>query len=219
MIRPPDDGGRGRLLALEGIDGCGKSTQARMLADSLGALLTFEPGDTELGAALRTLLLRPGGHPRTPRAEALLMMADRAEHVAEVVEPALLAGRWVVTDRYSGSTLAYQGWGRILDVEALRVISRWAADGREPDLTVLVDVSVDVARERLLGVAPDRLERLDATFFERVRQGFLAEAAADPSGWAVVDGSGGPDEVAGAVRRVVRERTGWPTARTGADDG
>ncbi|MCI4318420.1 MAG: dTMP kinase, partial [Thermoplasmata archaeon] len=108
MTDPP----RGRLIALEGVDGCGKSTQSRLLATSLGAELTFEPGATDLGRELRTLLLGRSDLPVDPHAEALLMAADRAQHVAEVIDPALRVGRWVVTDRYSASTLAYQGWGR-----------------------------------------------------------------------------------------------------------
>ena len=106
---------RGRLIALEGIDGCGKSTQAASLAEALGARLTFEPGATPVGAALRELLLAPDAPPPSPRAEALLMAADRAEHVARVLAPALAAGEWVVTDRYAGSTIAYQGYGQGLD--------------------------------------------------------------------------------------------------------
>src|SRR3984957_18474074 len=140
---------RGRLLALEGIDGCGKSTQARNLAATLGARLTHEPGATELGVALRRLLLAPDAPPISLRAEALLMAADRAEHIALVVAPALAAGEWVVSDRFSGSTLAYQGYGRGLDVDGLLPVVAWAADGLVPDLSVLVDVPVPVARARL----------------------------------------------------------------------
>jgi dTMP kinase len=136
---------RGRLLALEGIDGCGKSTQARALAELLGARLTHEPGGTVLGASLRQLLLEPDAPPVTLRAEALLMAADRAEHVEKVIEPALAEGQWVVSDRFSGSTLAYQGYGRGLDVGELQRLIEWATGGLTPDISIVVDVPVDVA--------------------------------------------------------------------------
>src|SRR3984885_7287137 len=135
----------GRLLVLEGIDGCGKSTQARALAGALGARLTHEPGATELGAKLRRLLRAPDAPPVSLRAEALLMAADRAEHVALVVAPALAAGEWVVSDRFSGSTLAYQGYGRGLEVAELRRVVEWAAAGVAADLSIVIDVPVPLA--------------------------------------------------------------------------
>jgi len=201
---------RGRLIAIEGIDGSGKTTQARLLADALGALGTHEPGATALGRSVRALVLEPDGEPVSPRAEALLMAADRAQHVVEVVAPALDGGRWVVTDRYCGSTLAYQGYGQGLALDELEGLVRWAAQGIDADLNVLVDVAPDVADARR-SATPDRLERLDAGFHTRVRQGYLALAAADPGHWAVVDGSGIEAEVADAVRAVVESRLGWPT--------
>jgi dTMP kinase len=202
--------GRGRLVALEGIDGCGKSTQARLLAERLGAVLTAEPGATALGAALRRLLLDPDLPPLSARAEALLMAADRAEHVDEVVEPALAAGRWVVTDRYSGSTIAYQGHGRELDLDGLRRLVTWAAAGLAADLVVVLDVPLALARDRLGRARPDRLEGLDEGFHARVREGFLAQAAADPERWVVVDASGTVDDVSGAVGDAVASRLGAP---------
>jgi dTMP kinase len=199
--------GRGRLIAIEGIDGSGKSTQARLLADALGALLTHEPGATALGLELRRLLLESSGSAISPSAEALLMAADRAQHVFEVVVPALESGRWVVTDRFSASTLAYQGYGRALDLEALRALVDWAAGGLTPDLTVLVALAPEQARARRSQGA-DRLERLDAAFHERVRQGYLALAAADPATWVVVDGAPPESSVVSAVHRAVTERLG-----------
>jgi dTMP kinase len=199
----------GRLIAFEGIDGCGKSTQARLLSKSLGALYTFEPGDTGLGAALRKLLLGPNGV-LSPRTEALLMAADRAQHVDEMVSPALSSGQWVVTDRFNGSTLAYQGAGRGLDVDALGQVVSFATDGLTADLSILVDVPVDVARARIASGDPDRLERLDPAFHQRVADGYRALAHADPDSWAVVDGIGTVKQVAAAVAAVVSERLGRP---------
>jgi dTMP kinase len=202
----------GRLIALEGIDGCGKSTQARLLAEATGALLTFEPGDTALGRRIRSLILGDelGALGPVPRAEALLLAADRAQHVAEVIDPAISEGRWVVSDRFSGSTLAYQGWGRGLELDGLRQVAGWAAGGRWPDLSVLVDVPVDLARQRKASAAPDRLERLGAAFDERVQLGFRHLAFEDPERWLVVDGTGTVDEVAAVVTEGVRARLGWP---------
>jgi dTMP kinase len=199
---------RGRLIALEGIDGCGKSTQAKALAAALGALLTHEPGATPLGAQLRRLLLDPDPGSPAPgaRAETLLMAADRAEHVAQVVEPALASGRWVVTDRYSGSTIAYQGYGRGLGAEGLAELVAWATAGVEADLSVFVDVPVEVASSRRRGA--DRLERLGPEFAARVREGFAAQAAAEPGRWLVVDGTREIDAITAHIVEAVRTRLG-----------
>jgi len=200
--------GRGRLIALEGVDGSGKSTHARLLAESIGALSTAEPGSTDLGTRLRSLLLDADLPPMSHRAEALLMAADRAQHVDEVVLPALEAGRWVVTERFSGSTLAYQGYGRGLDLGGLERLVSWASGGLAPDLTVLLDVPLHEARRRMERGRPDRLERLDGAFHERVRAGYLALAAADPDGWVVMDGTGDAATVAHELEAVVLARLG-----------
>ena len=194
-----------RMIAFEGGEGCGKSTQAARLADRLGAHLTHEPGATRIGGAIRHLLLDPATEGLDARAEALLMAADRAQHVAEVVRPTLAAGRAVVTDRFAGSSLAYQGYGRQLPVEEVEHLSRWAAAGIWPDLVVLLDVPVEVAEARV-GAARDRLEAEGAAFHERVAAGFRALAAADPDLWVVVDGSGSEDEVAARVWDAVIAR-------------
>ncbi|HEY7947882.1 MAG TPA: dTMP kinase [Acidimicrobiales bacterium] len=202
---------RGRLIAIEGIDGSGKTSQVRLLAGAgrVGTMtVTSEPGATVLGAELRGLLLNPELPPVHERSEALLMAADRAQHVAEVVAPALAAGRWVVTDRFSGSTLAYQGYGRGLDVGELRRLVDWATGGISPDLNVLVDVPVAVGRRRRAGGRDDRLESLGDEFQERVRAGYLALAAADPGHWVVVDGVGEVEEVASRLGAAVVERLG-----------
>ena len=197
---------RGRLIALEGIDGCGKSTQAKAVAAAIGAQLTHEPGATPLGALLRRLLLDPDSPAPTPRAETLLMAADRAEHVAEVIEPALASGAWVVTDRYSGSTVAYQGYGRGLGTAGLAEVVAWATDGVQADLSVLVDVPVDVAATRRRG--GDRMERLGPEFAARVREGFLAQAAADPDRWLIVDGTREVEAITAHIVDAVRARLG-----------
>jgi dTMP kinase len=199
---------RGRLIALEGIDGCGKSTQAKAVAAALGALLTHEPGATPLGVQLRRLLLDPDPDvpAPAPRAETLMMVADRAEHVARVIEPALASGAWVVTDRYSGSTIAYQGYGRGLDADGLAEVVAWATAGVDADLSVFVDVPVEVAAARRSGA--DRMERLGPEFAARVAAGFAAQAAADPGHWLVVDGTRDVHAITAHIVDAVRERLG-----------
>jgi dTMP kinase len=206
---PAGAGARGRLIALEGREASGKSTQARLLADALDAVLTREPGGTATGERIRTLLLDGGASRIDARTEALLMAADRAQHVSELIEPALSSGRWVVTDRFSGSLLAYQGFGRGLDVAELRRLTSWASGGLWPDLTILLDVPAEEAASRQSREL-DRLEREDAAFHQRVAAGYQALAAADRATWAVVDGSGAEVEVAGRVLAVVTERLGAP---------
>lgn len=159
MSQPPP--GTGRLIAFEGVDGCGKSTQARLLAQALGVTVTSEPGGTAVGRSLRRVLLDPALPELSPRAEALLMAADRAEHVVQVLRPALERGQWVVTDRYSGSTLAYQGFGRGLDVAELECLVRWAAGGLQADLSVLVDVELALAELRMASRGDRRPARRD----------------------------------------------------------
>lgn len=185
-------------VALEGGEGSGKSTQARLLADRLGALLTREPGGTAIGDRIRSLLLDPDTRAMDDRTEALLMAADRAQHLAEVVEPALSGGRHVVSDRSGWSSLAYQGWGRGLDVDMLRSLSTWASGGRWPDLAILIDVDPATARRRMAGL-PDRLEAAGEAFHARVAEGFRELAASEPDRWRVVDGSAPVEDVELAV--------------------
>jgi dTMP kinase len=186
------------FIALEGGEGSGKSTQAQLLASALGAVLTHEPGGTDVGTAIRRLVLDLDESPLDARAEALLLLADRAQHVATVIRPALEAGRVVVCDRFSGSTLAYQGYGRGLDVGALAEMSRWAAGGLEPDVVVLLDGVV-----RGAPVVLDRMEAEDVAFHARVVEGYRALAAADPDRWVVVEAVGTIDEIAERVRKAV----------------
>jgi dTMP kinase len=205
-VTPAQDGvGGPRFIAFEGGEGCGKSTQARLLADALDAVLTREPGGTAIGRTLRELALSTATTGLDPRAEALVMAADRAQHVAEVVQPALAAGRHVVTDRFAGSSIAYQAYGRGLPVEEVRRLSEWATHGRWPDLVVLLVVPPAVAEERL-DRDLDRMEAAGAEFHARVLDGFLRQAEADPAAWAVIDGSAPIDAVHAAVRAAVRDR-------------
>lgn len=198
---------RGRLVALEGGEAAGKSTQSALLASALGAVATREPGATSAGRRLRDLLLDPGAGGLSARAEALLMAADRAEHVDRVLEPALASGRWVVTDRFSGSFLAYQGYGRGLDLDELRRLSHWASRGLTADLNVLLELPPSVAAGRRVA-PPDRFEMEDGGFHGRVAAGYRELAAEDPKRWAVVDAAGHPDEVARRIAAVVSERLG-----------
>jgi dTMP kinase len=191
-----------RFIAFEGGEACGKSTQAARLAEARGAVLTREPGGTVAGERIRALLLDPDLANLTDRSEALLMAAARAQHVAEVIEPALTAGRDVVSDRFSGSTLAYQGYGRGLPLDDLRWLSGWASAGREPDLNVLLVVR----RPWRAPSSADRLEGAGRHFHQRVGEGFASLAASDPEHWVTVDGDGTVDQVADRVRQAVEER-------------
>ncbi|MFV0524180.1 MAG: dTMP kinase [Acidimicrobiales bacterium] len=190
-------------LAVEGSDGAGKSTQARILADRLGALLVREPGFTALGADLRRLLLDPDGAPVDARTETLLMAADRAQLMAEVIAPALAAGRAVVSDRSVHSSLAYQGGGRALGVDEVRRLNRWALNGRFPDLVVYLTAPDETLLNRL-DRRLDRMEREGDAFRRRVADTYAALAAAED--WVVVPAGGTIDEVAGAVWAAVEPR-------------
>jgi dTMP kinase len=198
---------RGRFIALEGGDGSGKSTQAARLAGAFDALVTREPGGTAVGAIIRDIVLDPTNAQLTDRTEALLYAADRAQHAAEIIEPALAAGRHVVSDRSAWSSVAYQGYGRGMDPAEIRRLSEWAVEGVWPDLVVLLDVDPMIATARRTRDR-DRLELVDEAFRDRVRKGFLTLATADPQRWIVVDGGRDEDAVAAAARRAVTERLG-----------
>ncbi|MER6777322.1 MULTISPECIES: dTMP kinase [unclassified Streptomyces] len=194
----------GFFIALEGGDGAGKSTQVEALADWIRGkghevVVTREPGATPVGKRLRSILLDVSSAGLSNRAEALLYAADRAEHVDTVVRPALERGAVVISDRYIDSSVAYQGAGRDLSPTEIARISRWATDGLVPNLTVLLDVSPEAARERFTE-APDRLESEPAEFHQRVRAGFLTLAAADPGRYLVVDAGQDPESVTTVVR-------------------
>lgn len=193
----------GRFIALEGGDGCGKSTQARLLAEAIGGRLTREPGGTPAGERMRDIVLSPSTGELDIRSEVLLYAASRAEHVDKVIRPTIDAGQDVVCDRYIASSLAYQGFGRQLVVEDVEWINDWGTGGLRPDLTILVDVPVEVAATRL-GDDLDRLEAVGDAFHQRVADGY--RRLADEGGWAVVDGSGSIDDVFALVLAAFEER-------------
>jgi dTMP kinase len=197
----------GRFVVIEGGDGSGKSTQVARLADWLRARghrvhTTFEPGATATGAVLRDVLLH-GADPISPVAEALLMAADRAQHVAEVVAPALARGEWVVSDRFLPSSLVYQGVVRGLGVELVGAMNDTATAGVRPDVVVVLDVPEAKARARRNG-APDRLEAEQGPFHAEVTAAYRDLARSE--GWVLVDGTGTPEEVAERVAAVVDSR-------------
>ncbi|MCU1370584.1 MAG: tmk [Ilumatobacteraceae bacterium] len=197
----------GRFVVFEGGEGSGKSTQARRLADRWGALLTFEPGGTEVGQQLRQILLSPETGDLDARAEALLMAADRAHHVATKIRPALNRGNDVVCDRFVGSSLAYQGYARDLGIDEVQALSTFATDGLVPDLVLLLVVPPDVASSRLAAAGkPDRLEAAGEEFHRRVAEAYLILAAHDTDRWVIVDGSGTVDEVEARVLDAVEAR-------------
>ena len=196
----------GLFVCFEGGEGAGKSTQSLLLRQWLverghDVLLTFEPGDTEVGKELRRIVLDPATGELSDRTEALLYAADKAEHVDHVVLPALARGEVVITDRYVDSTLAYQGAGRTLDVAEVEAVARWATGDLRPHLTVVLDLAPEAGFGRFTG--RDRIEGQSLEFHQRVRQGFLDLAAADPDHYVVLDARGPVDEIATAIQERV----------------
>jgi dTMP kinase len=197
---------RPAYIAFEGAEGCGKSTQAAKLAESIGAVLTRETGGTTVGARLRELLHDNSVHDLHPRAEALITAADRAQHLAEVVVPALDAGRVVVSDRSVYSSLAYQGYGRQLDIDEIRHLNEWGTGGVWPTTVVFLDTPDDVISERMSRRDLDRFEAAGHEFHARVLAGFRTMALGDPQRWITVEALGSVDRVADEIRRSLRER-------------
>jgi len=195
----------GRLIVFEGIDGSGKSTQVRRLAQRHDFDVTFQFGATDVGSAIRSILLDPDNDRLDDRTEALLIVADKAQHVSEIVQPALADGRTVISDRYCASTLAYQGYGRGLDLQMLDSMMDFATQGLEPDLTVLLEIDVEAALDRL-GDQRDRIESAGIDFYQRVRNGYLELAAQHPEVWVVVDAEPSVDEVAARIEALVDDR-------------
>ncbi len=194
------------FVAFEGIDGCGKSTHAKRVAKAVDARFTFEPGDTPLGVILRQRLL-DASESMSPQTEALLMLADRSHHVNTVIAPTLAAGQSVVSDRFFGSTLAYQGYGRELDLAPLRAATDVAIGTCRPDLTIVIDIPVAVAHTRRAPSQHDRFESATVDFHERVRQGFLTLAEQEPN-WIVINGNHTLDTVTDRVDAALAA-IGW----------
>ncbi|MGZ4509499.1 MAG: dTMP kinase [Blastococcus sp.] len=209
--------GGGVFIAFEGGEGAGKSTQVRRLqewlvAEGLVSRTTFEPGATVSGGAIRSIVLDRAHTAMSARSEALLYAADRAQHVHDVLRPALDAGEVVITDRFIDSSLAYQGAGRTIPLDDVRMLSRWATEGLQPDLTVLLDLPPEVGLARARGrAAADRMESESLEFHQRVRQTFRALAETDPDRYLVLDARQTPDEIAAAIRvRVAELLSGLP---------
>jgi dTMP kinase len=200
----------GFFIAFEGGEGAGKSTQVRLLAKALTAadrevVTTLEPGDTEVGRQLRQILLGHRTGAIDPRTEALLYAADRAEHVASVVRPALDRGAVCITDRYIDSSIAYQGAGRVLEPDDIERISMWATGDLWPDLTVVLDIDPEVGLTRFSAPA-DRLEAEPLAFHQRVREHFLGLSRRSPERYLVLDATAPVTAVSSAIRSAVLER-------------
>lgn len=196
---------RGKFITLEGIDGAGKSTHVGGIADFLRGkgkevVVTREPGGTALGEKLRAVLLSQEMDIDT---ETLLMFAARREHIAQVIAPALAQGRWVVSDRFTDATYAYQGAGGGMAKDRIAALERWVQDGLKPDLTLVFDVPVEVALSRLSRDRADRFESENRGYFERVRAGYLERATAEPGRVRVVDGGAPVEEVKKIIEEIV----------------
>ncbi len=210
---------RGRFITFEGIDGCGKTTQLRMLAQWLRdhgeeVVETVEPGGTAIGQQIRRILLDPASAEIQPRTELLLYFASRAQNVDQVIRPALDAGHIVLCDRFTDSTLVYQGCGRGLDTGVVLDLDRIACRGLKPDVTFLIDIDLETSltrakrRNERVGPAESRIDEESAAFHERVRQGYLALAEAEPDRIVVIDGCEGISEVGQRIRAALGLRTG-----------
>ena len=201
------------FITLEGPEGSGKTTQMRPLAEWLrargyGVVLTREPGGTDIGEQVRTVLHDPDNAAMDARTEILLYSASRAQHVAQLIQPALAAGNIVISDRYADSTLAYQGYGRGLDLEVLRTITAFATGGLTPDLTLYLDTAPEegLRRKRAGGGEWNRLDAETLGFHQRVRAGYLELAKREPGRWVVIDGGLSVEEVQAEIRAQVQER-------------
>ncbi len=206
---------RGRFITIEGGEGGGKSTQIKRLARALEAagrtvVTTREPGGSQGGEEIRALLVQGAPERWDPMTEVLLFAAARREHVVRTIEPALAAGRWVISDRFADSTMAYQGYGRGIDRAALEALRRLAVDALVPDLTLILDLPVEIglARARARAGQELRFEAMDTAFHERLRQGFLAIAAAEPQRCAIIDADQSIDAVHAAIVAAVSARLG-----------
>lgn len=208
---------RGRFLTFEGMDGCGKTTQIRLLAQALreqghNVVETVEPGGTEIGREIRRILLAPESASMQPRTELLLYFASRAQNVDEVIRPALEGGSVVLCDRFTDSTLVYQGCGRGLEASVVLDLDRIACRGLRPDTTVLIDIDLETSmgrarrRNERYGQSESRIDDESAAFHENVRRGYLALAGAEPKRFLVIDGRTAIGEVALQIREALRGR-------------
>lgn len=203
------------FITLEGPDGSGKTTQAHLLAEWLRergheVVMTREPGGTDVGDQIRTVLHDPDNTAMDARTEILLYSASRAQHVAQRIRPALATGAIVVSDRYADSTLAYQGYGRGLDLEALRTITAFATGDLTPDLTLYLDIvpQEGLQRRRMGGGEWNRMDAQALEFYQRVRAGYLELAKQEPERWVMIDAARSAEEVQTEIRTLVRARLG-----------
>ncbi len=202
---------QGRFITFEGIDGAGKTTHIDALEQAWrqqgrDVVRTREPGGTPLAEKVRELVLHDSMDPLT---EALLVFSARRDHLQQVIRPALARGAWVLCDRFTDATFAYQGAGRGFELAVLRQLETWVQQGLQPDLTLLFDLPPAVAASRLQAARqPDRFEALDAAFFERVRAGYLTRQSAQPERFSVIQADARPDEVAAQVREAIAAK-GW----------
>jgi len=200
---------RGRFISVEGIEGAGKSTQIEAVGEFLHArgidtVTTREPGGTALSEAVRGLLLDPHNRGMAADTELLLVFAARAEHLDKIIVPALEAGKWVLSDRFTDATFAYQGGGRGIDAARIAELEQWVQGGLRPDLTLLLDLPVTAGMQRIAGrKSPDRFEREDAAFFERIRTRYLERAAAEPERFRCIDASVPREAVRAEVLKAV----------------
>ncbi|RLC81811.1 MAG: dTMP kinase [Chloroflexi bacterium] len=211
-------GGVAVFITFEGPDGSGKTTQIRLLAEWLReqgheVVLTREPGGTEIGDQIRTVLHDPYNTAMDARTEILLYSASRAQHVAQLIRPSLAAGKIIISDRYADSTLAYQGYGRGLDLEVLRAVTSFATGGLTPALTVYLNITPEegLQRRRLGGDEWNRLDAEALEFHQRVRAGYLELVKQGTERWAVIDAARSVEEVQAEIRTVVQARLGKET--------
>jgi dTMP kinase len=200
---------QGRFITFEGIDGAGKTTHIDALEQAWrqqgrDVVRTREPGGTPLSEKLRDIVLHDGMDPLT---EALLVFSARRDHIQQVILPALARGAWVLCDRFTDATFAYQGSGRGFELSVLRQLEAWVQEGLQPDLTLLFDLPPAIAAGRLQAARqPDRFEALDQAFFERVRAGYLARQAEQPGRFAVIQADARPEDVAEQIRQVIADK-------------
>lgn len=199
---------KGKFITFEGVDGAGKSTHLAWFVEALRqrgieVVLTREPGGTPLGEQLRELVLHQPMHMDT---EAMLMFAGRVEHIEQVIKPALERGAWVVSDRFSDASFAYQGGGRGMDIARLSALEDWACRGFQPELTLLFDLPVEVAKLRLADARePDKFEREQSGFFQRVRDAYLERARQQPQRFAIIDAAQTPEQVRAQLKAVFEQ--------------